>query len=66
MGSEVVMHGLSLPVAYGIFLDQVSNPCPLHWQADSQPLDHQGSPRHVFLTLTRLATGFKIKVMIKR
>ena len=21
-----------------------SNPCPLHWQADSQPLRHQGSP----------------------
>ena len=20
------------------------NPCPLHWQADSQPLCHQGSP----------------------
>ena len=20
------------------------NPCPPHWQADSQPLDHQGSP----------------------
>ena len=24
--------------------DQGSNPCPLHWQADSQPLHHQGSP----------------------
>ena len=23
---------------------QGSNPCPLHWQADSQPLRHQGSP----------------------
>ena len=22
-----------------------SNPCPLHWQADPQPLRHQGSPR---------------------
>ena len=28
----------------GIFPDQGSNPCPLHWQADSQPLRHQGSP----------------------
>ena len=27
-----------------IFPDQGSNPCPLHWQADSQPLCHQGSP----------------------
>ena len=24
--------------------DQGSNPCPLHWQADSQPLRHEGSP----------------------
>ena len=24
--------------------DQGSNPRPLHWQADSQPLRHQGSP----------------------
>ena len=30
--------------AGGIFPDQGSNPCPLHWQADSQPLRHQGSP----------------------
>ena len=27
-----------------VFPDQGSNPCPLHWQADSQPLRHQGSP----------------------
>jgi len=24
-------------VALGIFLDQGSNPCPLHWQADGSP-----------------------------
>ena len=24
---------------------QGSNPCLLHWQADSSPLSHQGSPR---------------------
>ena len=30
--------------ARGIFPDQGSNPCALHWQADSQPLRHQGSP----------------------
>ena len=23
---------------------RAQNPCPLHWQADSQPLHHQGSP----------------------
>ena len=43
-GSVVVAHGLSCSVAYGIFPDHGSNPCPLHWQADSSPLRHQGSP----------------------
>ena len=43
-GSVVVAHGPSCSTACGIFLDQGSNPCPLHWQADSQPLRHQGSP----------------------
>ena len=43
-GSVIVAHGLSCSAACGIFPDQGSNPCPLHWQADSQPLRHQGSP----------------------
>ena len=43
-GSVVVAHGPSCSAACGIFPDQDSNPCPLHWQADSQPLHHQGSP----------------------
>ena len=34
-GSVAVAHGLSCSAACGIFLDQGSNPCPLHWQADS-------------------------------
>ena len=33
-GSGVVAHGLSCSVAYGIFLDQESNLCPLQWQVD--------------------------------
>ena len=41
-------HGLSCSTACGIFPDQGSNPCPLHWQADSQPLHHQGSPYFFF------------------
>ena len=40
----VVAHRPSCSAACGIFLDQGPNPCPLHWQADSQPLCHQGSP----------------------
>ena len=44
-GSVVVAHGPSRSAACGIFPDQGSNPFSLHWQADSQPLRHQGSPR---------------------
>ena len=43
-GSVVVAHGPSRSAACRIFPDQGLNPCPLHWQADSQPLRHQGSP----------------------
>ena len=47
-GSAIVAHGLSCSAACGILPDQGSNPCPLHWQADSQPLRHQGSPTFQF------------------
>ena len=47
-GSVIVAHGPSCSAACGIFPDQGSNPCPLHWQADSQPLRHQGSPAFGF------------------
>ena len=43
-GSAAVAHGPSCSAACGILPAQGSNPCPLHWQADSQPLRHQGSP----------------------
>ena len=43
-GSVVVAHGPSCSAACGILPDQGSNPCSLQWQADSQPLRHQGSP----------------------
>ena len=42
------MHGFSCPLTCGIFLHQGSNPCPLHWQVDSQPRDHQGSPWYIY------------------
>ena len=48
-GSVAVAHGPSRSTACGIFPDQGLNPCPLHWQADSQPLHHQGSPSYSFL-----------------
>ena len=47
-GSAIVAHGPSCSAACGILPDQGSNPCPLHWQADSQPLRHQGSPLSCF------------------
>ena len=50
-GSVGVAHGPSCSAACGILPDQGSNPCPLHWQADSQPLRHQGSPLEHFLKL---------------
>ena len=34
--SVAVTHELSCSAACGIFPDQVSNPCPLHWQADTR------------------------------
>ena len=49
--SLVVEHGLSCTVACRILPDQGLNPCPLHWQADFQPLDHWGSPVIIFLIL---------------
>ena len=42
--SVVVIHGPSCSAACGIFLDQGSNPCLLHWQEDSLPLGHHGRP----------------------
>ena len=51
-GSVIVAHGPSCSAACGIIPDQGSNPRPLHWQADSQPLRHQGSPQIYFLNPT--------------
>ena len=54
-GSVVVAHRPSRSAACGIFPDQGSNPCPLHWQTDSQPLRHQGSPYWCVLMLILLS-----------
>ena len=37
-------HGLRCSAACGIFPAQGSNPCPLHWQADSYHLAPPGKP----------------------
>ena len=59
--SVVVTHGPSCSAACGIFPDQGSNPRPLHWQADSQPLRHQGSPKSLdFFSENNLTFYFEI------
>ena len=45
-GSVVVVTGLVAP--RGVFPDQGWNQHFLHWQADSLPLSHQGSPASIF------------------
>ena len=54
-GSVVVAHGPSRSAACGILPDQGSNPCAWHWQADSQPLRHQGSPCHFLKPTLRVS-----------
>ena len=56
LGSAVVVPELSCSMAHGIFPDQESNPCPLHWLADSYPLYHQGSPFLYFCNCLQFLT----------
>ena len=63
-GSVVVAHGPSCSAARGIPPDQGWNPCPLHWQADSQPLRHQGSPPHTLFNLLSRAIFFSVKWVV--
>ena len=62
-GSAVVAHGPSCSAACGILPDQGPNPCPLHRQADSQPLRHQGSPR--ICILTRLSYNSYVHLILR-
>ena len=63
VGSVVVAHGPSSSTSCGIFPDQASNPFPRHWQADSQPLHHHGSPHFNFCStmssFSRWGNGIK-------
>ncbi|XP_059937540.1 armadillo repeat-containing protein 7 isoform X2 [Mesoplodon densirostris] len=58
-GSAAMAHGPSRSTACRIFQDRGTNPCPLHRQADSQPVRHQGSPeeflnslRYMYINIT--------------
>ena len=50
--SVVTAGGLSCPGACGIFPVHGLNPCPLHWQMNSQAQNYQGSPSICFLMVT--------------
>ena len=52
-----MVHGLSCSPACRIFLDHGLNPCLLHWQAESLPLSHQGSPQAY---ITPSVTAFQV------
>ena len=41
--------------ACGIFLEQGMSPCLRHWKVDSQPLDHQRSPKVTYSETNYLA-----------
>ena len=51
---SVVAHRLGRPVVLESSPDQGLNLCPLHWQADSSPLDHRANPG------TPLPTSFSV------
>ena len=46
----IVVPRLSCSVACGILPDQGLNPCRLHWQTNSLPLNHQRNPLILFYT----------------
>ena len=57
------VHRLSCPMACGILPDQGWNPCPLHWQVDSKPPDHQKSS--VMLTEALFSTNQGLWYLVK-
>ena len=61
-GSVLVAHGPSRSAACEILPYQGSNPCPLHWQADSQPLRHQGSPESFFFNKRKFYMGILLSL----
>ena len=61
-GSAIVAHGPSCSAACGILPEQGSNLCPLHWQADSQPLRHHGSPLSPFILILLMPSSSLISL----
>ena len=63
--SVVMAHGLSFPMACRIFLDQGSNPYPLYYKVDSQPLGHQGSPSSFLIFRTQESISLFFFLILK-
>ena len=59
--SVVVVHGPSCPAARGVFPDQGSNLCLMHWHVGSLPLSHQGSPVSLFMLVIRVKKFLRCK-----
>ena len=64
-GPVVVAHGPSCSEACGILPEQGSNPRPMHWQADPQPLRHQGSPDMILKAIFLLSL-YDISLLLQR
>ena len=62
--SVAVAHRLNCPAASAIFPDQGWNPCPLYWQVESYPLDHQGKPDSAFLSSNPSNWGPGVKLWV--
>ena len=58
--------GLSCYIAWGIFPDQGSNPCSLHWQANSLPLCHQGILGALYSHLLNMAASRRKQVKSRK
>lgn len=50
--AAAVAHGLRCSETCGVLPDQGSNPCVLHWQAETWPLGHQGIPATIPVVLS--------------
>ena len=63
-GSVVAAHGVNYCTPCGILPDQGSNPRALTRQAHSQPLDYQGSPRQIILSIRKLRLHISVQIMV--
>ena len=64
--SAVALHGFSCSAACGIFPNQGSNPRSLHWQADSYPLDHKGSPAGCYLKGDHMHYHYHFSILLAK